>query len=418
MPWKECGTVSERIRFVARLIEGERMTDLCREFGISRKTGYKIFDRYKLEGSTAFDNQNRRPHRNPNKTPEHIVALILGVRQKHPSWGAPKIRDYLSKKHASAKIPAASTIHVILDRHELVRRRKRLRGASAYRAQGTELLSESTSPNELWCADFKGQFRLGNQKYCYPLTITDHFSRYLLCVDGFENTQEDAVLRAFRNIFSEYGLPQAIRTDNGVPFSTRTLMGLSKLSVYWLRLGIGIERIKPGHPEQNGRHERMHLTLKQATTNPPMKNFLQQQELFDGFRETYNLERPHNALSKRTPSELYQRSTRPLPAIVPEPEYPDADHVLRVTRCGSICLGGGSGARVFVSAVLGGEHLGARRIDDRLWSLSFCQYELGFFDEESLKLSPKSELIGADTRAEAKSDQLEQEANLLPMSPE
>lgn len=405
MPWKESHAVSERVKFIARLLEGEKMSDLCREFGISRKTGYKIFDRYRLEGAAAFEDQSRRPHRHPNRIAEGIVRLITEVRERHGSWGAGKIRDHLAKKHPGAHLPAVSTIHVILERNSLIQKR---RSRKRFPAKGTAL-SDSLGPNDLWCADFKGQFRLGNQSYCYPLTVSDHWSRYVLCIEALEGTREDNAKKAFENAFREYGLPLAIRTDNGVPFSTRTLFGLSKLSVWWLRLGIRIQRIQPGHPEQNGRHERMHLTLKQATTLPPGKNILQQQEIFEEFKETFNQERPHDGIGKRYPAEIYKKSIRLLPEALPDPEYPGFDKTLRVSRCGSLCLD--RTQRVFMTAVLGGQLLGLKRIDDRIWSTSFMKYELGYFDEESYKFTPKGDPFSAEETPGERTQ-------VSPMSPE
>ena len=257
MPWKECNRMDERLRFVARLLDGEKMAPLCREFGISRKTGYKIYNRYKDYGLKGLEDRARSPYRHPNKLPFQVEKAILRIKRDHLTWGAPKIREKLIKEYPVIRPPAISTIHAVLDRHGLVKRHKRRR----YKAQGTEL-NDARSPNALWCADYKGQFRLGNRQYCYPLTITDYRSRYLLACEGLESIKEAGAFPVFEHVFKEFGLPAAIRTDNGVPFSSpHSLFGLSRLSVWWLRLGIAIERIKPGHPQRNGRHERMHLTL-------------------------------------------------------------------------------------------------------------------------------------------------------------
>jgi transposase InsO family protein len=227
-----------------------------------------------------------------NQLPIQVEKFILNIKREKPSWGAPKIRDRLIRKYPGIKTPAKSTIHALLDRHGLVTRRGRKR----YRAEGTAL-SDAKTPNELWCADYKGQFMLGDKRYCYPLTVTDYASRYLIACEGLETTKEQFAFTTFERVFSEYGLPKAIRTDNAVPFaSANSLFGLSKLSVWWLRLGIAIERIKPGNPQQNGRDERMHLTLKKEATKPPGMNFLQQQEKFDKFIDEYNDDRPHQAL--------------------------------------------------------------------------------------------------------------------------
>ena len=299
--------MDERLRFVARLLEGEKMAELCREFDISRKTGYKIFQRYKDCGLEGLTDRSRRPYRQANKLPWQIETRIVQLKKERPSWGAPKIRERLRRLYDPIQLPAISTVHAVLDRHGLVSRGRKRR----YKAQGTAL-SRPLQPNDLWCADYKGEFMLADKRYCYPLTITDFASRYLLRCEALSSTQEVYAFTVFRRTFEEFGLPKAIRTDNGVPFaSAHALFGLSKLSVWWLRLGIRIERIKPGHPEQNGRHERMHLTLKKEATKPAVQNLLQQQARFDEFIECFNQERPHQALEMRYPAELYLASARP-----------------------------------------------------------------------------------------------------------
>lgn len=380
MPWKECSAMDERLRFVARLLEGEKMAAVCREFGISRKTGYKIFNRYKDTGIQGLEDRARSPYRHANKLPFQIEKSILRVKQEHPTWGAPKIRDKLIKLYPQFKPPAKSTIHAVLDRHGLVKRRKRRR----YKAQGTAL-GEALSPNSLWCADFKGQFRLGNKQYCYPLTITDQRSRYLLACEGLESVKEAGAFPVFEHAFKEFGLPAAIRTDNGVPFaSPHSLYGLSRLSVWWLRLGIRIERIKPGNPQQNGRHERMHLTLKKEATKPPSYNFLQQQNRFEEFVEGYNTSRPHQGLGGLYPAEVYTASARQY--FKPEiPDYPFHDRTILVTQCGRICMGN---RKINLSAVLGGQHVGIREEEDRIWLVSFMDFDIGFFDEEENRVEP------------------------------
>jgi putative transposase len=372
--------MDERIRFVARLLDGEKMAVVCREFGISRKTGYKIFNRYKDFGLKGLEDRAKSPYRHPNKLPFQIEKAILRIKQEHSTWGAPKIRDKLVKEYPVITSPAKSTIHAVLDRHGLVKRRKRRR----YKAKGTDL-TDAKAPNELWCADFKGEFLLGNHKYCYPLTVTDNLSRYLLSCEGLESTKETGAFPVFERTFKEFGLPAAIRTDNGVPFSSpHALFGLSKLSVWWLRLGIAIERIKPGHPQQNGRHERMHLTLKKEATKPPSYNFLQQQGRFDEFIDVYNNDRPHQALNGLYPGELYTPSAREYhhPEV---PEYPFHDRTIQVTQCGRICVGR---RKINLSTVFGGQYVGIREIADKIWLVSFMEYDLGFFDEEENRVEP------------------------------
>jgi len=380
MPWNETNHMDERLRFVARILEGEKMTVACREFGISRKTGYKIYNRYREAGIKGLEDRARSPYRHPNKTPFQVEASILRIKREYKSWGAPKIREKLLKEFPMINPPAVSTIHAILDRHGLVSRRKRRR----YKAQGTPL-SDAASPNELWCADFKGQFRLGNKHYCYPLTITDYRSRYLLACEGLESVKENGAFPVFERAFKDFGLPAAIRTDNGVPFaSPHALFGLSRLSVWWLRLGIRIERIKPGCPQQNGRHERMHLTLKNETTKPPRYNILQQQERFDDFIEGYNQDRPHSGLNGLYPAEVYTPSARPF--FYPEtPDYPFHERVIQVTQCGRICIGR---RKIQFSTVFAGQYVGVREIADEVWLVSFMQYDLGFFDRSLNRVEP------------------------------
>jgi putative transposase len=380
MPWRECHVMDERLRFVARLLEGEKMAPLCAEFGISRKTGYKIFDRYKDCGVQAFTDRSRRPYRQANRLPPPIEAVIVRLKREYPAWGAPKIREKLRQRSLGVQLPAISTVHAVLDRHGLVRRRRRHRG----RACGTSL-SHPTEANALWCADYKGEFLLGNRRYCYPLTITDFASRYLLTCEALSTTQEQFAFTAFERTFKEFGLPQGIRTDNGVPFaSANAIYGLSKLSVWWLRLGIQIERITPGQPQQNGRHERMHLTLKQEATKPASGNVLQQQARFDAFVERFNQERPHQALGMKVPADLYTRSPRVYRGLE-DLTYPFHDHTILVTHCGRICF---KTQKVNLSHVFAGQNVGVTQVGERIWLVTFMQYDLGSFDDETCRLEP------------------------------
>jgi len=379
MPWQECRKMDERMRFVARLLDGEKMAVLCREFDVSRKTGYKIFSRYKDCGLYGLTDRSRRPYRQANRLPFQIESLIIQLKREHPSWGAPKIREKIKRRNLGVALPAISTVHAVLDRHGLVARGRQ---RSAYRAEGTGL-STPTQPNDLWCADYKGEFMLADRRYCYPLTITDFASRYLIACDALESTRQVYAFTVFERAFKDFGLPRAIRSDNGVPFaSTSAFFGLSKLSVWWLRLGIGIERIKPGNPQQNGRHERMHLTLKREATKPPGKNFLQQQAKFDEFIHEYNQERPHQALGMKYPAELYRPSTRPY-AGLPELEYPFHDRTVAVTQCGRLCLGA---RKINLSAVFAGQMVGIREVSENIWMVSFMHYDLGFFDHQSSRV--------------------------------
>ena len=387
--------MDERLRFVARLLEGEKMAPLCAEFGISRKTGYKIFDRYKDCGVGAFNDRSRRPHRQANRLPPQIEAVIVRLKRQYPGWGAPKICDKLRQQAATPHLPAISTVHAVLDRCGLVHRRRRRRRVPL----GTEL-SQPTEPNALWCADYKGEFMLGNRRYCYPLTITDFASRYLLTCEALGTTQEKFAFTVFERTFKEFGLPALIRTDNGVPFaSAHALYGLSKLAVWWLRLGIQIERIQPGHPQQNGRHERMHLTLKREATKPAAPNVLQQQVRFDAFVERYNRERPHQALGMKVPADFYTRSARVYRGLE-DLTYPFHDRTATVTRCGRICF---NRRKINLSQVFAGQNVGVTQVGDRIWLVTFMDYDLGYFDDETCRLEPIDNPFGP---------------KVLPMSPE
>jgi putative transposase len=395
MPWQECSKVEERMRFVARLLEGEKMAVLCREFDISRKTGYKIFQRYKDSGTRGFDDRSRRPYRHANQLPFQIETLIVRLRKEYPTWGAPKIREKLRRLHNEIQLPAISTVHAVLERNSLVDSKLR---RARYRSEGTPLHA-ANRPNELWCADYKGEFMLADKRYCYPLTITDFASRYLLCCDALESTQQTYAFTAFERAFRDFGVPGGIRTDNGTPFASRSaFFGLSKLSVWWLRLGINLERIKPGHPTQNGRHERMHLTLKKEATKPAAKNFLQQQSRFDRFIQIFNHERPHEALAMKYPAELYVPSTRPYEGVG-DLEYPFHDRTLLVTECGRICFGR---RKINLSQVFAGQKVGIKEIEEKIWLVSFMQYDLGFFDHETGRIECAENPFGA---------------KVLPMSP-
>ena len=380
MPWRECSVMEERLRFVARLLDGESMSEVCREFGISRKTGYKIFNRYKEQGLEALCDRSRRPVRYANQLPEPIERMIVQLKRDKPHWGARKIRELLVRRLAGdVRIPAKSTVHAVLDRHGLVKRAKQRR---RQRAQGTPL-SQALGPNDLWCSDFKGEFKLGNGRYCYPLTVTDQASRFILACEALESTKEAGAITLFQRLFEDRGLPDAIRSDNGLPFaSPNGLYNLSKLSVWWLRLGISIERIKPGCPQQNGRHERMHLTLKKETTRPPGHNSLQQQARFDHFLNEFNGERPHEALAMKTPAERYRPSARPYQGL-PELTYPFHDKDILVTSCGRICM---HRKKINISTVLAGQKLGIKEVDDAIWLVSFMHYDLGYIDLEQRTL--------------------------------
>lgn len=377
--------MNERMRFVVRAGGDETMAKLCREFGISRELGYRLVRRYKEEGVDGLRDRSRAPKRQGRRTSPEIEELVLKAQKEH-GWGARKLRKVLMRDNPELRLPCISTFHEILKRHGLTKPRRKRRAVP----MDTSVLRAPTAPNQLWCADFKGQFRLKNGKYCYPLTITDAYSRYILACEAHESTKAIPARAVFQRVFREHGLPLAILTDNGSPFASRALCGLSKLSVSWLRLGIKHQRIDPGHPEQNGRHERMHRTLKAATTRPAGDNILQQQDRFDAFCSKFNKVRPHEALDDETPASFYRNSSRRL-APVQDLAYPLHDLTCRVAPSGNIRLPkcvAGQHPKVYVSQALEDECVGLREQDDGRWLVSFANTQLGTLDLESRAISP------------------------------
>jgi putative transposase len=379
--------MDERTRFIGRLLEGEKMAPLCKEFGISRVTGHKIWNRYQQDGNKGLYNRSRAPHRQANQTPFEVENLIVRLKRERPSWGAPKIRELVASKYPSIKLPSTSTVHCILDRHDLVKKRRaknRFKATASY-------LSNPSEPNDLWCTDFKGQFRMGNKEYCYPLTLSDQVSRYLLLCESLSTTADRVCFPVFEEAFKEYGLPNAIRSDNGTPFASgNSAWNLTKLSVWWIRLGIRLERIKPGNPQQNGRHERMHRTLKLEATKPARGNLLQQQETFDEFKQSYNFERPHQALEMKRPGDIYQKSRRPYVGL-PDISYPGYDKTLLVSNCGRICV---RRMKIHLSHAFSNQPLGLKYVDTGVWQVDFMSYTLGYFDEQSKIFSPNDDPFG------------------------
>lgn len=376
MPWKVSHTVNERMHFVTRLESGERMTDLCVEFGISRKTGHKIWTRYQGSGLWGLEDQSRAPKRIPHKTDGAIEQRLLDMRGLHPTWGGRKARDWLCEHEPGIAWPAPSTITDIYRRHGLLDESRRRR--PRYRGPAWSSLRVAENPNDVWCTDYKGQFRLGNRQYCYPLTTSDLLSRLLLTLESLDGTDEEEAHPVYEDTFREYGLPLVIRSDNGPPFASQGLHGLTRLSVWWMRLGIVHERIEPGHPEQNGQHERMHRTVKAETTRPAGQHSLEQQERFDAFREEYNNERPHEALDGKAPAKVYTKSPRPLPEKLADPTYPLYDDTLLVDRSGHIRLP--MSRQAFLATALAGQLVGLRELDNGLWLVTFLALDLGTYD--------------------------------------
>ncbi len=380
MPWKESDIVSERMQFLSRLQAGERMSDLCREFGITRTTGYKFKRRYERYGLGGIPDESRAP-KHPRRTSEEICEQVVALRKKHPTWGPPKLKKILTDMHPGIRWPAPSTIGAILDREGLIQKRRKRRRSTSFR----DTLGEANKPNDVWCIDYKGQFRLGNGKYCYPLTITDQFARFVHGCEGFDAIRSSDARAVLEETFDTYGLPLAMRSDNGAPFASTGLFGLSRLSAWFLALGIQLQRIKPGCPQQNGRHERMHRTLKAEVTRPAAPNLLQQQQRFDSWVHTFNHHRPHEALGQVVPATVYQRSERPY--ATPRLEYPLHDDVVTVTKCGHIRLLRRRKGSVFLSSALAGFPVGVRELDSGDWLLTFAQLDLGTVNPQTMEFA-------------------------------
>lgn len=360
-----------RAELMKEILNEQRVTDLAEKYGVSRKTVYKFKERFERMGMEGLRDQSRAPKVIPHKTPPEVVELVIAERRKHPSWGPKKLKTVLEAQTVTG-VPSASAIGNILAKNGLVAPRKRRQRHEATRSG----LREAKGPNEVWCIDYKGQFRLGDGTYCYPLTLTDQYSRYILACEGMAAISDEGAREACEEAFRTHGLPEAVRSDNGVPFSSTGLGGLTKLSVFWLRLGIALERIRPGHPEENGQHERMHRTLKFETARPARANLLQQQERFDHFVPEFNEVRPHEALAMKPPASVYTPSLRPLPRTLPELRYTGYDDVLRVNRSGQIYIAGIG--QVGLTTALAGEHVGIREERDGTWLVTFATLNLGY----------------------------------------
>lgn len=380
MPWSQTVPMDQRTQFIAdHLRQGHTMSELCEQYDISRKTGYKWIERYLRHGPEGLAERSRRAGSHPNETPPEIVQALLQQRQRHPSWGGKKLLTVIGQRHPDWELPHRSTVCDILNRHGLVPKKRRRRALGHPGRPSSTILA----PNELWCADFKGQFKTGDGQYCYPLTVTDGFSRYLLGCQGLHSTRVAEAKPVFTRLFKQYGLPQRIRTDNGVPFATTTLARLSSLSAWWVRLGVLPELIEPGKPQQNGRHERMHRTLKAETTRPAAASLQAQQRRFNRFCHEYNFERPHEALEQATPASYYQPSPRPMPDRVSTLTYPDRYEVRYVSTNGGIRW---NQRWVNVSIVCAGEYVGLEEIDDGVWNVYFGALRLGRLHERHMRI--------------------------------
>jgi transposase InsO family protein len=371
----ETSPVEQRERFIRdHRLDLYAMAELCARYGISRKTGYKWLTRYDEGGRAGLQDRSRAPQRCPHRIPRDVAAVICAARRQHPSWGPAKLLAWLRTRQPGIEWPAISTAGDLLARRGLVKKRRRRRH---YQHPGV-VPPLTTQPNDLWTADFKGHFRTRDGIYCYPLTIADQHTRYLLACHGLLCTKGVGVRLVFDRLFREYGLPRAIRTDNGVPFATTGIHGLSQLNVWWLRLGIQHQRILPAHPEQNGAHERMHKTLKGEACRPPRAALPTQQRAFNAFRRLYNDERPHEALQERPPAALYRPSPRAYSGVLPPVEYPGHFLVKRVTNAGTIRL---KKRLLFLANALKQHPVGLEEVDDGIWSIHFCHVLLGRVDE-------------------------------------
>ncbi len=381
MPWTETDAMNERARFVVLYGEQEQtnLSLLCRQFGISRPTGYKWLERFGVGGFESLGDMPRKPSSIPHRTPPEIEDLIVALRKKRPTWGPKKLLAALSE-HKGVAWPAQSTIGEILTRKGLIRpKRRRLR--TVYTGGH---LNGAAGPNDLWAVDFKGHFPMGNHQRCHPLTVTDLYSRYLLKCEGLNRENFQSAQPALELAFREFGLPNRLRSDNGPPFASLSVGGLCPLAIWLIQVGVTPERIRPSSPQENGSHERMHKTLKAEATRPAQFDLAAQQRAFDEFRAIFNCERPHEALGQKPPASLYTPSERPFPAELKHPEYP-ADYAVRRT--------GPNGAFSFkqtrfqVSRKLPHAPVGLQPIDDDRWRVFYGPLPLGYIDGQRTPLN-------------------------------
>ncbi|MCK5263830.1 MAG: IS481 family transposase [Gammaproteobacteria bacterium] len=379
MSWKEVNPMQQKVLFIADYLrQVSSLSELCRQYGISRKTGYKWIQRFDEQGADGLNEQSRKPMHCPAQTPYSIQKAIIELRQQFQiTPGAKKLQVLLERRYPNEVIPSTSTIYNILNRAGLVESRRRRRRVSPY----PQPFAPVKEANELWSVDYKGQFKLRTGIWCYPLTVMDHKSRYLLACDALKGPRLKETKAAFTKLFKEYGLPERIRSDNGVPFASTACGGLSQLSIWWVKLGIRPERIKPGKPQQNGQHERMHRTLKKAATRPPSASMKAQQQRFNIFCEEYNEQRPHEALQQQTPASQYSCSLREYPKRIPKLYYPDYFEVKKVSHNGVVYW---RNKLLYVSHLLNQEYIGMEEIDDGIWQVYFGPITLGKFDERKI----------------------------------
>ena len=414
MPWTESSVMDERLSFIADSRRGEMsLSELCRRYDVSRKTGYKWLGRYEREGPSGLEDRSRAPHHRPNGVTEAVARMVLDLRRRHPTWGPKKLRAWLQQHHGEQRWPAESTIALLLDRHGLVRRRRRRRHAPA----GANPLSACAAANDVWGIDFKGWFRTGDGCRCDPLSVSDLASRYVIRLQALARTDREHVWPILDAAFREFGPPLVMRSDNGPPFASTAAGGLSRLAVWLIKAGITPERIAPGKPQQNGRHERLHLTLKAETASPPAASLRAQQRRFDDFRRLFNEERPHEALGQRPPGEHYHPQPRTYSGRLREPDYAEDCQVRRVRRNGEIKW---NGRLVFVSEVLVGEPVGLEETDDDLWIVHYGPIVLGTLDRSGKIKRPQAGACPPEAATQTSSPKKCypcHRINLLPMSP-
>ena len=388
MPWETPDLVSIRKDFIQLALSGRyTITECCVMFGVSEKTGHKWLTRYRQDGLPGLADRSHVPHTPPHQVASRVRQQIIQLREQHPTWGPRKLRAVLERKLPDVTWPASSTIGELLRRKGLVGSARRRRKICPIDRPLDAGLTIAAAPNDVWTTDFKGEFRLRTGPYCYPLTVCDAQSRYLLGCTALFSTAGVPVQVVFKRIFQRYGLPQVIRSDNGIPFASPHALGrLSKLSVWWIRLGIRPERIDPGHPQQNGQHERMHKTLKAEATRPPSSTLFQQQQRFDRFRREYNNERPHESLGQCPPASCYAPSTREFPKSLPQPEYPGHFDVRRVGKNGMLAW---SGQLFWLTHSLADQDVGFEEVDTDTWSVSFGHLSLGSYHAPSNTFLPE-----------------------------
>jgi len=380
MPWSESSAMDQKRLFIKDYVrDAFTAAELCRRYGVSRPTGYKWIRRFEADGFAGLEERSRRPRGCSHETAIEVTEAILEMRRKHPYWGAKKLLAVLRDRHPRVDWPARSTVCDLLSRHGMIDKKRRRK----YPGHPGKPVTSMSAPNDTWCVDYKGEFKTGDGIYCYPLTLTDGCSRFILGCQGLRSTAYSVAQPVFRRVFGEYGLPRIIRSDNGVPFATTAIGRLSRLSIWWIRLGISPELIEPGHPEQNGRHERMHRTLKQETTRPPAATRRSQQRRFDRFRIEFNEERPHEALGQKTPASRYQASARELPRRLPPIEYPAHFEKRLMSRNGGFRW---ASKRVPLSHLLEGQYIGLEEVGDGIWDVYYSHVRLGQMDERILKV--------------------------------